>query len=238
MHRIMRRIKKIHKLIFGEMPLEDFEDYDAYWVRRKNDTSILHRFISIGKQIPQGDSVVDIGCGNGKFLQYIKTINPTAKLHGLDTSEEAVRQTINRGIHGTVIPPGVALRELVAGSVDHVVMMELIEHVCEAESLVMDALSLNPKSLFITIPNSGYIMHRLRLMFGGRFPVTFILFHMKEHVRFWTVKDFFQWADHLGLDVIHYEGQQRTKKRLRLALVRVCPHLFACSMIYHLKPRN
>ena len=144
----------------------------------------------------------------------------------------------HHGIDGAVIKPGTPMRDLTERNFDYVVMMEVIEHVHEAESLVLDTMKFSPKGIFITIPNAGYFMHRFRLMFGGRFPVTFVLYHMKEHIRFWTVKDFFQWSEHLNLKVTHYEGQEKgTRNPLRLFMIRNFPSLCAAQLIYFLEPK-
>lgn len=63
-------------------PLLEFEDYDAYWKSRINDgltARILDRHIVIEKSIPDGESVLDIGCGDGTFLRYLKKVSPLAK---------------------------------------------------------------------------------------------------------------------------------------------------------------
>lgn len=167
---------------------------------------------------------------------YLKSLDKNLELFGLDVSDTAISNLTQQGIDGKPIKKDVSLREIVDRDFDYVVMMEVIEHVHEAEALVKDTFKFNPKGIFITIPNSGYFVHRCRLMFGGRFPVTFILLHMKEHIRFWTVKDFFQWADHLDLKICNWEGQEKgTKNPFRLFLIRFAPSLFAAQVIFHLQ---
>lgn len=242
-------LKRLYRSIYGPMPLSEFKDYNEYWEKRQtsNDSPAveapqdtpLHRFVSIAHQIPEGSSVLDVGCGDGGFLRYLKKQDKGLSLFGMDISSEAVANLSQHGIDGAVIHLGTPLRDLTEQNFDYVVMMEVIEHVHEAESLVLDTLAFSPKGIFITIPNAGYFMHRLRLMFGGRFPVTFVLLHMKEHIRFWTVKDFFQWSEHLNLKVTHYEGQQKgTKNPLRLFMIRHFPSLCAAQLIYFLEPKG
>jgi 2-polyprenyl-3-methyl-5-hydroxy-6-metoxy-1,4-benzoquinol methylase len=156
----------------------------------------------------------------------------------MDSSTNAISLLKQRGINGAVIIAEKTLREIAGGDFDYVVMMEVIEHVQDAERLFLQALQFNPKTIFITIPNTGYIMHRLRLMFGGRFPITFIVYHMKEHIRFWTVKDFIQWIESMNCTVHRYTGQERTANPLRLYLIRHFPSLFAAQMIYEVKPKH
>jgi methionine biosynthesis protein MetW len=223
------------------MPLNDFKDYDDYWTQRAKTSPqqvVLHRFVSIADRIPDGSSVIDIGCGDGAFLAYLKEHRPKSIVFGMDISANAVSFLKKREINGAAITAGKSLREIAGRDFDYVVMMEVIEHVHDAEGLFLQALRFNPKTLFITIPNTGYIMHRLRLMFGGRFPITYIIYHMKEHIRFWTVKDFIQWAESMGCKVVCYRGQEKTINPLRLYLIRHFPSLFAAQMIYEVEPKH
>ena len=61
-------------------------------------------------------------------------------------------------------------------------------------------------------------------------PVTAIVYHIKEHLRFWTVRDFHHWAEHCGFKVETYTGQNGF-----FGLWRIWPSLFARQMIYVLK---
>lgn len=239
--------KSFKNALFKPMPLNEFEDYNEYWDKRQKPNSdttkkpyeVLHRCVSIGSKITANSSVLDVGCGRGDFLRYLQSLDKNLTLHGLDLSERAIKELRNYGINGNAIDLSRTLRDQVVGEFDYVVMMEVIEHVHEAENFVRQTLDFSPKTVFITIPNAGYIMHRLRLMFGGRFPVTFILMHMKEHIRFWTVKDFYQWAGHVGLKCIDHEGQEKgTRNPFRLFLIRNFPSLFAAQMTYELIPIN
>ena len=234
-------IRKTRTHLFGPMPLNEFRDYDEYWDKRGSDHAkpqILHRFVDITNRIEAGTSVLDIGCGDGVFLAYLMEKKPACEVFGLDLSVKAVAALQARGIAGRVIEEGRALRQLVDRDFQNVVMMEVIEHVHNAEGLLAQALAFNPKRIFITIPNAGFFVHRARLMFGGRFPVTAIVFHVKEHIRFWTVKDFYHWADHHGCEVIACVGQERTTNWLKLFLLRLSPALFAGQVIFELRRKS
>ena len=99
-------------------------------------------------------------------------------------------------------------------------------------------LELNPDRIFVTIPNVGCLKHRLRLMFGGRFPITTIVYHMKEHLRFWTVRDFEQWVECFGLEVCSIHGQYSYGDRLVRYAVKKYPSYFAPQVVYELRRRG
>jgi methionine biosynthesis protein MetW len=238
---LLNSLRKVQQHLSGPMPLQDFSDYDEYWNKRKTDDPdpvVLHRSIYIASRIPAGSSVLDIGCGDGAFLAYLKQVKPTCDLFGVDLSEEAILALEARGVSGAVIRKGETLKQMVGRDFENVVLMEVIEHVHDAEELLAEALALNPSRIFITIPNAGYIIHRARLMFGGRFPVTAIVFHVKEHIRFWTVKDFYQWADYMGCEILSCIGQERTGNKFKLFMMRLSPALFAGQLIFELRRKG
>ena len=164
---MIRSMSNLFRAIFGPMPLKEFKDYEEYWEQRKPESSsgtptteTLHRHLSIGKKIPPGSSVLDIGCGRGDFLRHLKGLDLDFTLYGLDLSSTAIKELQKSGIEGSSIDPSRKLREQVQGNFDYIVMMEVIEHVHEAEEFVRQTLDFSPKSVFITIPNAGYIIHR------------------------------------------------------------------------------
>ena len=227
------------KSIFSPMPLNDFNNYDGYWAQRSNDglvNNVLPRHKWIADRIPDGASAIDIGCGDGSFLAYLRSRNPASSLFGADISAVAIARLKERKIEGVRIDGTKPLRELAGRDFDFVTLMEVLEHTVEAEALFTEALAFNPKRIFVTIPNTGFIMYRLRLMFGGRFPVTTIVYHMKEHVRFWTVKDFKQWAAAVGCKVTACAAQEGCYNPLIRFFHLRFPALFASQVIYEIIP--
>jgi len=232
---------RLYLAIWGPAPLNEFADYDEYWTRRSQTEDIEHyspRNMLVAKHIPDGASVLDIGCGDGAFLSYLKQQRPNCDVFGVDVSCKAIEMLHKRALNGMVINPNHPLRNQIDRSFDYVVLMEVLEHVHDAESLCRQTLDFNPKKVFVTIPNMGFIINRLRLFIGGRMPVTVIIFHMKEHIRFWTVKDFKQWAKILGFEVKSISCQYNRKAAyiFNKTIVRWLPSLFGRQLVYELMP--
>jgi methionine biosynthesis protein MetW len=225
--------------ITGPAPYRDFRDYDEYWQARIRDdrrAGVLHRHVWIAQRLRPGESLLDVGCGDGAFLRYLRDAAPGVRAAGADIAPTAVAELRRLGIDCYPLEEGRRLETQVPGGWDTVVLMEVIEHVHEAEDLMRQVMALGPKRIILTLPNVGFIVHRLRLALGGRFPVTTIFYHMKEHIRFWTVKDMYQWAEYLGLRVVAHHGQFPGPGRLERWLIRRAPGLFAALMIYELVP--
>ena len=170
-------------------------DYEAYW-RHRGEGGVHPRFLIIAGGVRDGESVLDVGCGDGSFLRYLKAGRQVHE-RGVDISETGVAQAQASGLDARVGFLGA--RGTVAPSewFDHVVLTEVIEHVADAEGLLLQAWSHTRRSLWVTFPNIAYFPHRWRLVLG-RFPVQWVLFP-GEHVRFWSLPDFREWAIGVGL---------------------------------------
>lgn len=238
----MKIICRLYRNLTQPAPLDEFDDYEQYWQKRAeyNDLpSSMPRYQIIADKIPDGSSVLDIGCGNGAFLRYLYSKKPNCRSVGADISATAINHLVEQGFEGKTIRQDLPLDEQFDQKFDYVVMMEVIEHVYDAESFTKQAARLTRTKLYITLPNVGFIIHRLRLALCGRFPITNIRCHMKEHIRFWTVKDFREWARHLDLDlqkVIPQVGQNEFFLIRFLAIIS--PEMFSKSVIYEIVPKR
>jgi methionine biosynthesis protein MetW len=182
--------------------------YDEYWSSR--DMSRLNSFqkkradylVSVASD---GTSVLDVGCGDGRILEYMQRARPDLKLSGIDGSPAALNIAKKRGLN----VERADLRDIASlgeHGADYIVLFEVLEHMADSESLLGWAVSNARRAVIFSVPNTGFIMHRLRLLLG-RFPLQWRA-HPSEHLRFWTMTDMRRWVAGMGYncDVIGYEG--------------------------------
>ncbi len=204
--------------------------YDTYWSSR--DMHTLNSFQRervriIAGRLVSGDSVLDVGCGDGRILEALSVAVSGITIAGIDSSREAIRIARERGLN-----VGQAdIRNLEAlnhDRVDWVLLLEVLEHMPESERILAWARAHARKGVIVSIPNTGFILHRLRLLFG-RFPLQWRA-HPGEHVRFWTLRDATWWLSSLGLSatITCYEGVP--------VLSALFPSLFAEGIIMCVDP--
>ena len=230
---LLRRVRNRLSTYNTPLPLDDFEGYDGYWEGRERGgktTEILPRWKLAVEKIPDGASVLDVGCGSGGFLMYLREQRPNCRVRGTDISQHAVDLARERGLDTFQADLTVDKLE---DEYDYITGFEMIEHVHEAEKVLVAMRDATRRQLILSLPNTGYIEHRARLALFGRFPNTQIKFHAKEHIRFWTVKDFRDWADHFDLDVVDIQGQWG----LHFMPWRSRPALFSPQIVYTLQRR-
>lgn len=206
--------------------------YDAYWREKAMRTHThlspwrLRRARVFASLLSPGDRVLDLGVGDGAILRYLVTERQIVA-HGLDISPDAVRFCREQGLRVDLADLARPFESIPAGSWDYAIVSEVLEHLANPEQL-LEALRPRCKAVLVSVPNSGFIAHRLRLLLG-RFPLQWVVWP-GEHLRFWTVTDFAWWATRLEFTIVSqhpYEG-------VRL-LRRWWPTLFAAGVVYVLR---
>jgi len=148
------------------------------------------------KYIEPDSSIIDVGSGNGRVLVYINDRKKMKELIAADVSEDALNMAQENGIkifHADISDLE-QLKKL--PKADYVLMFEILEHLLNSEEILSWAIGNSAKGVFFSVPNTGFIFHRLRLLLG-RFPLQWRL-KPSEHVRFWTARDMRWWLRELG----------------------------------------
>lgn len=210
--------------------------YDDYWKKRRGlalgsiNEYQLDRVEWIEKHIQPGEAVLDLGCGDGAVLLelYSKILIDAT---GADISDYALGNLRNHGIKTLrcSFDDHKLIEEL--PEVDHILLLEVLEHMAHPEEFLMSLLAKARKSVIFSFPNTGYISYRLRLL-RGYFPVQWCA-HPSEHLRYWTYKDLLWWVRQLGLNkyaaVDAYQGIPGINK--------LHPGLFGAALICKIDAR-
>lgn len=212
----------------GPAPRREFSDYNDYWNHRKAVGEVMRRWVVASDEIPDGSSVLDIGCGSGEFLEYLQSRHTGLVLEGTDYSSVAVESIQARGFNARLVD---ITSEPIGAEYDYITCFEVFEHIPEAETALRNLKDAFRNQLIISVPNVGYIGCRMRLALCGRFPITMCVYHIKEHVRHWTPRDFSEWMKLEGLTVARIEGQYGPS----WLPWKKFPGLFASGLVYFIE---
>ena len=225
--RIARELRQAWQTAFGKREMAmSVLDYERYWELQKPGTGVdpLSRETSFFNHIEENSTVLDIGCGTGRFLGYLLEKKRGVRVLGLDVAEEAINTARERGINCQVADVSSPDFELIE-SYDYIVIAEVLEHIPNPETLLLKLKENYRRALFISIPNIGYYPHRLRLLLGS-FPDQ-TRWHPAEHLRYWTVRDFKEWLRELG-----YQTNQTIASTGFPILARLWPNLFSNQVVF------
>lgn len=211
------------------------ESYREYWRARKIKADSMNSFqkkrADLTLKYIEHDSVLmDIGVGNGAMLAYVNRHKPMQKMIGADFSPEVLSMAGQNGVE--TIQADISSLEVLKKlpSADYVFFYEVLEHIAKAEEILDWAFKVAGKGVFFSVPNTGYFVHRLRLLLG-RFPLQWRV-KPDEHLRFWTVKDMCWWLAQLGYNHYRmelYEGPS--------VLNKLWPSLFARGIWVYIPKR-
>ncbi|MBP6885666.1 MAG: methyltransferase domain-containing protein [Candidatus Pacebacteria bacterium] len=230
---VLNRIRHaVRDLFWYPVYIDSDSTYNRYWSQRDMFATLngfqADRVRMIDATLRDGDSVLDIGCGDGRILsELLKRRDITAL--GIDSSEDALGVAQQRGVP----VQRVDIRKLdpdAIGTYDWVLLLEVLEHMSNCEELLECARVHARKAVIFSVPNTGYITHRLRLLFG-RFPLQWRA-HPGEHVRFWTYRDMQYW-----LASLDYEQDIRPYQGIPI-LRRIWPSLFAAGLFIVVRSRS
>ena len=104
------------------------------------------------------DSLIDIGCGDGRFLREVSRYYPTANLLGVDYSERAIRlaKAMSPHLNYRVLD---ITREHLPGAFDVATLIEVIEHIppYELQDFIDSVMStIRPNGwLILTAPHTN-----------------------------------------------------------------------------------
>ena len=127
-------------------------------------------FEVISKIIQSNKRVLDVGCGDGVLMEYLKN-HQQNDVRGLEPQKELVRKSIAKGLS---VIEGDAEKELFQfpkKSFDYVVLSQTLQAFLNPEEVLNQLLRIG-KQTIISIPNFGYWKIRLHLLFKGTMPVT------------------------------------------------------------------
>jgi hypothetical protein len=222
-----RALRRQVRSIWAPPPLSEFADYDDYWEARGDAVGLdSMRWRIAADLIPDGATVLDVGSGSCEFATYLTSQKPGGSVTTADVAERAVQLARQAGFTSFQL-------DLCTGTIeenyDYITCLEVLEHIPESER-ALAALGAASRHLIVSVPNVGYVFCRLRLLLG-RFPLTNCVHHIKEHVRFWTLRDFRYWASVQGYQVVGVHGHAGVP-----FLYKRAPGWFASGIVYELVP--
>ncbi|MBX4211229.1 MAG: class I SAM-dependent methyltransferase [Candidatus Yanofskybacteria bacterium] len=207
-------------------------NYNQYWHERKLQVNSINEFQlerarMVAASISIQSTLLDIGCGNGMVLKEINSRKPLAEKFGVDVSEVALNLARENGVQTLRCDIANPQEREQLPHVDYILLFEVLEHLTFPEELLGWAVHYAQKGVFMSVPNTGFLFHRLRLLFG-KFPLQWKV-NPSEHIRFWTWRDMQWWLNQLGLDY-RLKGYQGVP-----GLNRIMPSLFAQGLFVQIK---
>ena len=153
-------------------------------------------FKIIANLIEKNTRVLDVGCGDGTLMEFLKN-NNKIDIRGIEISKNNVQKCIGKGL--TVIEGDAEkdLSQFPDESFDFVILSQTLQAFLNPEKVISELLRVGKKAI-VTIPNFGYWKVRLHLLTKGTMPITRTLpdeWYNTPNLHMCSIKDFFNFCE-------------------------------------------
>jgi len=173
-------------------------------------------FPAILKLIPHGSKVIDLGCGNGTLLSYLKK-ERNASVKGIELAPSGVKTCRKKKLDVVQgrIDEQLPFKD---DSFDYAICNVTIQMVMYPEILLREMRRI-ARFQIISFPNFAFYRNRIQLMLSGKMP-THMLFDYKwyntGHIHQLSLKDFKNMVSDVGglkIKEIHCVDPENSLKR-------------------------
>ena len=183
-------------------------------------------FAAIAAWIPRGASVLDLGCGDGSLLRYLKETR-AVRGYGVEINDPDIVSCIANGMNVIQNDLESGLSDFEDNSFDFVILSQTLQATRHTEALIREMLRVGREGI-VSFPNFGYWRNRLRVLLG-HMPVSRELpyqWYDTPNVHLCTLHDFESFCRKYNVAVL--ERSVMTGKRE----ISLLPNLFGSTAVY------
>ena len=195
---------------------------------KKFDQNSRYDFPIIENWTHQNSKVLDLGCGDGSLLNYLKE-KKDIKGFGIEKNKDNWLLSLKNNIDVIQMDLEAGLAGFETNSFDLVILSRTIQSMKNIEEIIHEMMRVG-KEVIITFPNFGYWKNRFQIM-QGNMPVSDELpykWFETPNIHLCTIQDF---------DNLCRENKIKVEQRLILTdkkSVNFCPNLFGALALYKL----
>jgi methionine biosynthesis protein MetW len=131
-------------------------------------TSIIQSrpdFAAIAAWIPQGSSVLDLGCGDGSLLRYLRETREV-RGYGVEISDADIAACIANNVNVIQSDLESGIADFENESFDFVILSQTLQATRHTEALMKEIVRVGREGI-VSFPNFGYWKNRLQVLLGN-----------------------------------------------------------------------
>ena len=168
-------------------------------------------FTTIAGWVKSDSSVLDLGCGDGSLLAYLKEARRVSG-YGIEIDDARVLACVKNGVSVIQSDFERGLAGFESASFDYVILSQTLQATRNTEAILAEMLRVG-REVIVTFPNFGHWQQRLQVL-GGRMPVSKVIpfqWYDTPNVHHLTVADFDAFCEGHGIEVLErvvlHDGQ-------------------------------
>lgn len=186
-------------------------------------------FAIISGWVKFGSKVLDLGCGDGELLQFLRN-GLEVKGYGVEKDDANWLACMKNGSNVIQMDLEDGLSGFEEQSFDTVILSQTLQAMHNTEEIVQEMLRVG-REIIVTFPNFGYWRNRLQIA-TGHMPVSKILpyqWYDTPNVHLCTINDFYQFCKNHKITILERCVITDTKS------VNFMPNLLGNLAMYRLK---
>lgn len=183
--------------------------------------------------IAPGSRVLDLGCGDGSLLEYLKNTRQISEI-GLEIDADNIHKCLSKGVNVIEQDLNKSLQNFGDKSFDTVLLTQTLQAVNYPDVVIDEMLRIG-RNCIVTFPNFGNWRSRLYLLRKGRMPVSKFMpyqWYDTPNIHFCTVRDFDVLCREKGIKVITRTVVDHMHQGNWY--IKLWPNLLGETAIYHI----
>ena len=197
----------------------------------KNEVQFRQDFAIIANWVKFGSKVLDLGCGDGELLQFLRG-SLEVKGYGVEKDDLNLIACVKNGINVIQMDLEDGLSGFEDQSFNTVILSQTLQAMHNTEEIVLEMLRVG-KEIIVTFPNFGYWRNRMQIT-AGRMPVSKALpyeWYDTPNVHLCTISDFDYFCYHHNIEILERRVITDGKE------VNFLPNLLGSLAMYRLKSK-
>ena len=186
-------------------------------------------FAAIAAWIPEGASVLDLGCGDGSLLSYLKDAR-NIRGYGVEISDSNIEACILNGVNVIQGDLDSGLSGFENNSFDFVLLSQTLQATRHTEPLMQEMLRVGREGI-VSFPNFGYWKNRMNIL-RGNMPVSRELpyqWYDTPNVHLCTLHDFETFCAKYQMQILDRRVMTGD------STVQLLPNLLGSTAVYRFK---
>lgn len=186
-------------------------------------------FAAIASWIPQGASVLDLGCSDGTLLRYLKETR-NVRGYGVEIRDLDIVSCINNGINVIQTDLDTGLADFEDNSFDFVILSQTLQAIRQTQELLQEMTRVSKQGI-VSFPNFGYWQNRLQII-RGQMPVSDELpyqWYDTPNVHLCTLNDFEHFCTQNHVAILERRVMTRGQE------IKFLPNLLGSIAVYRLQ---